>query len=84
LLNKKRRHNASSLYEMRNGLLYKAEALIVPKDAALRVELLRIHYNDLMLGHFSPTKTIALLARKYFWLEIGADVKEHIRTCGVC
>jgi hypothetical protein len=51
---------------MRDGLLYKADALVVPKDAALRAELLRIHYNDLMLGHFSPAKTITLLARKYF------------------
>jgi hypothetical protein len=84
LLDEKRRRNASSSYEMRNGLLYKADALVVPKDAALRAELLRIHYDDPMSGHFGPAKTIALLARKYFWPEIGADVKEHIRTCGVC
>ena len=66
LLKQKRRRNASSLYEMRNSVLYKADALYVPKDVALRAKLLRLHYNDLMLGYFGPTKTVACLARKFF------------------
>jgi hypothetical protein len=51
---------------MRNSLLYKADALCVPEDSALRAELLRIHYNDLMAGYFGPVKMVAYLARKYY------------------
>jgi hypothetical protein len=51
---------------MRDGLLYKADALCVPEDGALRAELLRIHYDDLIAGHFGPAKTVACLARKYY------------------
>jgi len=77
------RGGASSL-ELRDGLLYRSNALCIPEDAALRSELMRIHHDDPMAGHFGPAKTSALLNRKYWWPELNADVKEHVDTCGVC
>jgi hypothetical protein len=66
LLKQKCRQNISSIYKIQNSILYKVDALCVPKDTALRAKLLRLYYNDLMLGYFGPTKTIAYLARKFF------------------
>jgi hypothetical protein len=51
---------------MRDSLLYKADVLYVPEDSALRAELLRIYYNNLIVGYFGPIKTVAYLVRKYY------------------
>jgi hypothetical protein len=58
------------MYQIHNSLLYKGPALIIPEDPALRTEIIRIHHNDPLIGHFALIKCKDLIIRKYFWLEI--------------
>jgi len=40
--------------------------LYMPPDPAVHAELLQIHHNDALAGHFSEKKTLDLLLRKYY------------------
>ena len=65
-------------------LWYYKLALYVPNDSAVRAELMRIHHDDELAGHFGRDKTEALLRRKYFWPELAKEVAEYVKTCSVC
>jgi hypothetical protein len=80
----KRRRNAAVTYKTIDGLLYKGLALVVPEDAALRIEIIRMYHNNPLIGYFILTKCKDLIIRKYFWPEIKQDVKEYINSCGAC
>jgi hypothetical protein len=66
LANAKRRRNAAVTYTTINGLLYKGKALIVPEDPLLRTEIIRIYYDDPLVGYFVLAKYKDLIIRKYF------------------
>jgi len=38
----------------------------MPLDPAVRAELLQIHHDNALAGHFSKKKTLDLLLRKYY------------------
>jgi hypothetical protein len=52
-------------YTLKDDLLYKGDALYVPDDAAVKAQLLRIHYNDPLASYFGQAKVKELLSRKY-------------------
>lgn len=66
------------------GLWYRGQALYVPEDSAMRAELMRIHHDDQLAGHFGRDKTEALLSRKYWWPSLKKDVAERVASCGTC
>jgi hypothetical protein len=66
LENAKRRRNAVVMYRKIDGLLYKGLALIVPEDAALRIEIIRMHHDNSLIGHFTLAKCKDLIIRRYF------------------
>jgi len=84
LLNSPSKRDCSAAYEKRNGLVYKADALCVLNDSALRMELMRMHHDDPLTGHDGANKTTKLIGCKYWWPSMHKDVKEYTSTCGVC
>jgi hypothetical protein len=56
----------------------------VPLDPVVCVELLQIHYDDALAGHFGEKKTLDLLSCKYYWPSITTDVMNYISTCDLC
>ena len=68
----------------KNGLWYFNDALYVPDDSATRAELMRIHHDDELAGHFGREKTEKLLRRKYWWPTLAKDVEERVATCAMC
>jgi len=46
-----------------NGLMLKEEKVYVPKDKALRVEIIRLHHDMPMGGHGGQWKTAEMVAR---------------------
>ena len=83
LLDTPRGRRGSDAYTKRDGLVYKADALCVPEDEALRAELMRMHHDDPLAGHFAANKTLNLICRKYWWLGILKDMKEYTSIYGV-
>ncbi len=64
-------------------LRYQGKAY-VPKDEALRQEILKINHDDPLSSHFGATKTLELLRRYYLWDTMIPDVKEYVKTCKIC
>lgn len=66
------------------GLLrYEAKAY-VPRDAAVRAEIMKICHDDPLAGHFGQRKTIALVRRKYYWPSMARDIRAYVTGCDIC
>ena len=56
----------------------------MPLNLAIYIELLQIHYNSTLAGHFSKKKTLDLLLYKYYWPSINIDIINYISTYNLC
>ena len=65
MLNTLRKRDGSATYVERGDLVYKVNTLYILEDVALRVELIRMHYDDPLAGYFGTSKTTKLISRKY-------------------
>ena len=65
-------------------LLFHNKQVYVLKEESVRAELLKLHYNDVLVRHFSVERTLKLLTQKYYWVDMHADVKEYIASCDIC
>ncbi|RVW75511.1 Transposon Tf2-2 polyprotein [Vitis vinifera] len=50
----------------------------------LRKELLRETHDVKWAGHPGEERTLALLARSYYWPKMGEEVQVYVKTCLVC
>ena len=50
----------------------------------LRKDLLRETHDSKWAGHPGEERTLALLARSYYWPKIGEDVQAYVKSCLVC
>lgn len=66
------------------GLLRREGAVYVPCESSIRAEVLRMHHDDPLAGHFGVRRTLELLQRKFFWTSMRRDVKSYIATCTEC
>ena len=53
-------------------------------DLVVRRELLEVNHNNPFIGHFSISKIVESIQRKYFWPELRRDVKDYVKTCLIC
>jgi transposase InsO family protein len=66
------------------GLLCFKDRLVVPEEAALRHEIMRIYHDDPLAGHFGGNRTRELISRKFFWPGMDVQIREYVRECPVC
>jgi len=59
----------------------KERKVYVLKDEELRVEIIQLHHDVLAVGHRERWKTVELVIRNYWWLEITRDVGRYIEGC---
>ena len=67
-----------------DGLLLHDNLVYVPHDNALRVELMQMHHDDPLAGHYGEAKTLELLLRNYYFPGITSYVKKYVSTCDLC
>ena len=56
----------------------------MPKDIAIRQEIIKINYNDFYSRYFSAARTTELIHYKYFWLAIAKDIQGYVYSCDIC
>jgi transposase InsO family protein len=66
------------------GLLRRKGAAYVPKDMAVRDEIMKMNHDDPYGGHFGPARTTELIRRKYFWPGLRRDIKKYVHGCDIC
>ena len=71
-------------WRLNNELLYFKRRLYIPDDRLLRSDLLVEAHDSKLNGHFGVEKTISQLAKYYYWVNMGEEVKEYINSCLAC
>lgn len=66
------------------GLLRYKGAVYVPTEGAIRAEIIHMHHDDALAGHFGVRRTLELIQRKYYWQSLRRDVKKYIKSCPEC
>ena len=56
----------------------------MPKDEELRTEIIRLHHDIPMAGHRRKWKTVELVTRNYWWLEVMREVGQYMKGCDLC
>jgi len=64
--------------------MLKKGKVYMPKDEALRVEVIRLHYNMFMGGHRGQWKMTELVTRNFWWPGITREVKKYMEGCDAC
>jgi len=67
-----------------NGLMLKEGKVYVPKDEALRVEIIRLHHDTPMGGHGGQWNTAEMVTRNFWWPEVTREVKRYVEGCDAC
>jgi hypothetical protein len=70
--------------EIRDGLLFEDNRMIVPNDRALRTRLLAEHHDAVTGGHFGRDKVLAAMQSRYTWRGMAKDIDEYISSCNEC
>jgi len=78
------RDNPPKPWSWQDGLLLHDNLVYVPHDDALRVELMKMHHDDPLAGHYGIGKTLELLLRNYYFPGIHSYVKKYVSTCDSC
>ena len=50
----------------------------------IRTEIISRHHNDPLAGHFGVENSRELVARKYYWPTLRADIDAYVKGCDVC
>jgi len=70
--------------KVQNGVLYEGERLYVPNNQELRAEILQRYHNHPLSGHIGGKKTIELINREYYWMNLYRDVYDYVASCASC
>ena len=70
-------------WSIEDGLVLKEERIYMP-ERALRVEVIRRHYDATIGGHGERWKTTELVGRNYWWPEMTKEVAKYMEGCNLC
>ena len=66
--------NKKKEWEREEGMITWKNRIYVPKDRALRGDIIRAHHDERTAGHPGRYKTQELITRNYWWPYIQSDV----------
>ena len=67
-----------------DGLMLKEGKVYMPKDKALRVEIIRLHHDMPMGEHGGQWKTAEMVTRNFWWPGVTREVKQYMEGCDTC
>ena len=66
-------------WQIEENLVLKEDKVYMPKDEALRMEIIQLYHNILVARHGEKSKTTELVIGNYWWLKVIRDVG---KICG--
>ena len=60
------------------------DRIYIPKDDALRGEVIRAHHDHPSAGHPGHYKTLELVSRNYYWPSTSREIKGYVEGCNAC
>ena len=67
--------NEEKEWEREEGMITWKNRIYMPKDRALRGDIIRAHHDEKVAGHPGCYKTQELITRNYWWPYIQSDVR---------
>ncbi len=55
-------------------LLHYKSKIYILSDEAVKNELMKLHYDNVLTEHYKVNRTIDLLFRKYYWVNMINDI----------
>ena len=71
-------------WQIDEDLVLKEGKIYVSKNEELRIEIIQLHHDVLVAGHGERWKTMELVMRNYWWLEVTRDVGKYMKGCDMC
>jgi len=71
-------------WQIEEGLVLKEERIYILKDEKLRIEIIQLYHDMLIARHGGQWKTVELVTRSYWWLEVIKEVKQYIEGYDQC
>jgi len=65
-------------------VILKKGKVYMPKDEALRVEIIRLHHNMPIGRHGGQWKTVELVGRNFWWSEVTREMKWYVEGYNAC
>jgi hypothetical protein len=70
--------------QVRDGLLYHGERVVIPNDPVLRLKLLSESHDPSSSGHTGVAATLDRLARRVYWAGMHSAVHDYVVSCDSC
>ncbi|KAF4627116.1 hypothetical protein G7Y89_g11043 [Cudoniella acicularis] len=80
----KRKREGEPTWTFQEDLLRWNGRIYIPDDPALRAEVMRLHHDDPLAGHYGVEKTMDLLRRNYYWEFMEEYARKYISECDIC
>ena len=64
--------------------MLKEGKVCVPKDEALRVEIIRLYHDTPIGEHGGQWKTTELVMRNFWWPGVTREIKQYVEGCDPC
>ncbi|CAL1394368.1 unnamed protein product [Linum trigynum] len=71
-------------YAFRAGLVYYRDRVVLPPLSSLVTTILQEFHDSPMGGHSGAQRTLARVARHFYWPQMGKAVRDYIASCDVC
>ena len=73
----------SDEYELRDGILYFRDLIVLPTEK-LQLQIFQQRHCTPVAGHFGLAKTVELICRDFYWPRIRQTIRRFIKNCDVC
>ena len=67
-----------------DSIIYKEGKVYVSKNEKLKAEIIRLHHNTPVERYREQWKTIELVTRNFWWLEVTKKIKQYIERYNSC
>jgi hypothetical protein len=74
----------STEWSQSDGLLMFCGKIYVPNDKDLRHHIIEQHHDTHITGHAGCFKTLELIARNYWWLQMSRYISIYVKICDLC
>ena len=71
-------------WQLQDGLLQYQGRLVVPEVDNLRTHLIQEAHNQISTAHPGRNKTRRVMASRYYWPGLPADVARYVQNCHAC
>ena len=71
-------------WETEDGLVLYRDRIFVPPNKEIKEKILTKYHDSIVAGHPGRTKTLELVSRNYYWINMTKDVNQYVDSCLIC